>query len=150
MEETKKEEFKPNNSAEKIRKLFFNYDLELLAGKGELDLNKAKIKRYATKKNKKELELYTSSLIEEAKITTYIEQLTKGKNEVYENLEAILKTYTPKYRDIWMMYFISQKTHQEISDATFYSIENVKKVIKKLKNDLISYGIDYNKSNEEE
>ena len=49
-----------------------------------------------------------------------------------------------------MMYFISQKTHQEISDATFYSIENVKKVIKKLKNDLISYGIDYNKSNEEE
>lgn len=141
MQEEIKRNAPPTNAAEKIRKILFNFDLELTASLGELSLAQAKIQRYASKKNKRELEFYTSAKIDEVKIETYIEQLTKGKNETYEALEKILETYTPKYKKIWLMYFIGNQTYEEISATTYYSYNNVKKIIKKLKKDLVDYGL---------
>lgn len=141
MQEQGKKEKKPINAAEKIRRILFNFDLELTASLGELSLAKARVQRYADKKNRKELEIYTSACIDEAKLNVYIDQLTKGKNETYESLEKILETYNPKYKKIWLMYFIGQQTYEEISSKTYYSYNNVKKIIKKLRKDLISYGM---------
>lgn len=141
MQEEIKRNAPPTNATEKIRKILFNFDLELTASLGELSLAQAKIQRYASKKNKRELEFYTSAKIDEVKIETYIEQLTKGKNETYEALERILETYTPKYKKIWLMYFIGNQTYEEISATTYYSYNNVKKIIKKLKKDLVDYGL---------
>lgn len=131
----------PRNGAEKIRRILFNFDLELTASLGELSLAKAKVQRYASKKNKREIEFYTSACIDEVKLSVYIEQLTKGKNETYEALENILETYSPKYKKIWLMYFIGQQTYEEISSKSCYSYNNVKRVIKKLRKDLIDYGL---------
>jgi len=73
MQEQGKKEKKPINAAEKIRRILFNFDLELTASLGELSLAKARVQRYADKKNRKELEIYTSACIDEAKLNVYID-----------------------------------------------------------------------------
>lgn len=137
---------KPENkevktAADLVRKLLFNYDLCVTASKGELQLAKAKTIRYKNPKNKKESELYTSARIDEIKLQAFIDQLTDGKNETWKSLEGVLETYTPRYKQIWLMYFISQLSYQEIAEQTNYSIDGVNNIIQKLKKDLIDLNL---------
>ena len=92
----KKENIVIKNAADSIRKVLFNYDLELVAAQGELKLAEAKVLRYKDEQNNKSKTLWANALINEAKLNTFIEQLTKGKNETYAELEEILSIYTPK------------------------------------------------------
>ncbi len=137
----KKENIVIKNAADSIRKVLFNYDLELVAAQGELKLAEAKVLRYKDEQNNKSKTLWANALIDEAKLNTFIEQLTKGKNETYAALEEILSIYTPKYKKIWLMYFIGNYTYEEIAEATNYTIDGISYTIKKIKKDLIDRGL---------
>lgn len=130
----------PKNGAEKVRRVLFNFDLELTASLGELSIAKAKVQRYSTKKNKREIQCYTSASIDEIKLNVYIDQLTNGKNETFEALEDLLNTYNAKYKKIWLMFFIGHQTYEDIAANTHYSYNNVRKIISRLRQDLIDYG----------
>lgn len=132
---------KIKNAADSIRKVLFNYDLEMTASIGELKICKAKVQRYKNPKTKREKEIYVNARINEEKLNVFIQQLTDGKNETWQALEDVLQTYTPRYKTIWLMYFISQYTYEEIAQKTNYSIDGVKFIVKKLKGDLINLGL---------
>ena len=133
----KKERKNVKTAADSVRKVLFNFDLELVAANGELDLTRAKIQRYADKKNRREIERYTSARIDEEKLKAFVRQLIDGKNRTWSSMENILNTYSPKYKTIWLMYFISQYSYEEIAERTGYSIDGINFIIKKLKTDLI-------------
>lgn len=124
-------------AADSVRKVLFNFDLELVAANGELDLARAKIHRYADKKNKHEIERFTSARIDEEKLQVFVQQLIDGKNKTWKSMENLLSTYTPKYKTIWLMYFISQYSYEEIAEQTGYTIDGINFIIQKLKKDLI-------------
>lgn len=133
----KKEIKEAKTAADSVRKVLFNFDLELVAANGELDLTKAKVQRYADKKNRQEIERYTTARIDEEKLKVFVQQLIDGKNKTWKSMENLLNTYTPKYKTIWLMYFISQYSYEEIAERTGYTIEGVNFIIRKLKKDLI-------------
>lgn len=127
-----------SNAAERVRKVLFNFDLELEASIGELKFHQARIIRFKHAKQGRGLENLMYSRIEEEKLLVYIDHLTQGKNETYQALESVLNTYNPTYKKIFIMHFISHLSHQEIADMTNYSLVHIKRIIKKLKKDLIN------------
>lgn len=133
----KEESKNAKTAADSVRKVLFNFDLELVAANGELDLTRAKIQRYADKKNRLEIERFTSARIDEEKLKIFVQQLIDGKNKTWKSMENLLNTYTPKYKTIWLMYFISQYSYEEIAEQTGYTIEGINFIIRKLKKDLI-------------
>ncbi len=128
-------------AADSVRKILFNFDLEMTASVGELKLARAKTLRYKNPKNNREKEIYTNARIDEEKLKVFIQQLTAGKNETWQSLEQILEIYNPKYKKIWLMYFISQYTYEEIAQKTNYSVDGVNFIIQKLKKDLIDLNL---------
>lgn len=136
------------NAADKIKKLLFNYDLELVAARSELQLVNSKIDRYQNSTNKRNRNIYLANKIEKIKIEEFIRQLGKAKNETWNDLEQILNTYTPRYRTLWIMRFIKGMSYEEISADTNYSISNVRKIIDRMNRDLIDYfeGVDFNEN----
>lgn len=136
------------NAADKIKKLLFNYDLELVAARSELQLVNSKIDRYQDSTNKRNRNIYLANKIEKIKIEEFIRQLGKAKNETWNDLEQILNTYTPRYRTLWIMRFIKGMSYEEISADTNYSISNVRKIIDRMNRDLIDYfeGVDFNEN----
>ena len=138
------------NAAERVRKVLFNYDLEIEASIGELKFHRARIIRFKNAKQGRGLENLTYSRIEEEKLLVYIEQLTLGKNETYKAIESVLNTYNPTYKKIFFMHFISKLSHQEIADMTNYSLAHIKRIIKKLKKDFIELEGNMEEQNERE
>lgn len=122
--------------ADKIRKTLLQIDLKLLEADAqcrvadeEFKLNQ-KIKK--TLNQKKAME----SKIKRECYKVYINNLKVAKSSILDNLNKVLSTYTPKYKQIWIMYFIEKRDIEEIRNVVNYSRENVNKIVYKLKVDL--------------
>lgn len=122
--------------ADKIRRTLLQIDLKLLEADAqcrvadeEFKLNQ-KIKK--TLNQRKAME----SKIKRECYKVYINNLKVAKSSILENLNKVLSTYTPKYKQIWIMYFIEKRDIEEIRNTVNYSRENVNKIISKLKTDL--------------
>lgn len=122
--------------ADKIRKTLLQIDLKLLEADAqcrvadeEFKLNQ-KIKK--TLNQKKAME----SKIKRECYKVYINNLKVAKSSILDNLNKVLSTYTPKYKQIWIMYFIEKRDIEEIRNTVNYSRENVNKIVYKLKVDL--------------
>ena len=65
--------------------------------------------------------------------------LKKGKNEAWKRLEEIIDRYKPKKKKIWFMYFINGYTINEIAEKTYYEQRQLKRIIKSMREELITY-----------
>lgn len=133
-------------AGDKIRKLLFNIDLNIVYAKGSEKLANENFKLNQKIKNPKNQKKAMQAKIEKECYKVYLRNLEDTKQEIEIELNKILNRYAPKYKTIWLMYFIQQSTIEEIAKATNYTIDNVNKIIKKLKNDLcIVYDNEINK-----
>jgi len=123
---------------EKIKRMLFNCDLTIAYAHGEIKLRDAEMKLYEGRGGRKEQFKYIRAKTEKEQYEVFIEDINHIKEEITENLSIILDKYQPKYRQIFLLFFIESKTYQEIADITHYSFEAVKVIIKRLKNDLIT------------
>ena len=131
------ERAKTNTIVKRIKKMLFNYDLAVSYVKGEIKIREANMRLYKgdTKKNSKRK--FVLSKVEKERYEIFLEEIAVAKKEILENLNLILDKYQPRYRQVFVAYFLEDKQYCEIEALTNYSYDAVKAIIRRLKNDLI-------------
>lgn len=122
--------------ADNIRKILLNCDLRIVYAEGELKLANEDFKLHSKVGGQANARraLRAKARCESYKV--YIKNVSKIKGEISLALDTVLSRYTPKYKTIWIMYFIEQSSIDEICSAVCYSRGNINVIIKKLKMDL--------------
>lgn len=123
---------------DKIKKLMYNCDLTLAWAYGEIRLHEATMKLYEGDMKRKSQQKYVDAKINKERLEIFAADIEHTKQETTDNLNLILDKYQPKYRDVFRMFFLEDKTYQDIADTTNYSFEAIKWIIRKLRNDLIT------------
>lgn len=70
------------------------------------------------------------------KYIAYLKELENVKEKTEKEISDIVNKYDRSHQEIWMEYFIKQKTFEEIASSTHYSVRQVKRIISKQKDDL--------------
>ena len=116
---------------ERLKKLLYNYDLEIVYANGQVKLRQATMNLYENDSRKSSKKKFVVAKIDKERYENYIDELNNAKREITDNLEIILSKYTPRYKQIFIMYFFENKTYDEICDATAYSFDGLKTIITK-------------------
>jgi len=122
---------------DRLKKLLYNYDLEIVYAKGEIKLRQASMSLYENDIRRNSQKKFVVAKVDKERFENYVDELENAKREITDNLEIILSKYTPRYRQVFIMYFFENKTYDEICEATHYAPDGLKKIIQKLKSDLI-------------
>lgn len=122
--------------AENIRKILLNCDLRLVYAEGELKLAHEDFKLHSKVGGQAHAKKAVRAKARCETYKVYIKNVSKIKGEISLGLETVLSRYTPKYKKIWIMYFIEQASIDDICSAVCYSRGNINVIIKKLKMDL--------------
>ena len=125
------------NVVDKIKKMLFNIDLSLAYADAQIQANNAKMELYSNDKRKSAQKRFISAKIDKERYEQYINSAKNLKDELIDHLNIILDKYKPNYKIVFISYFIENKTYNEISAETHYSMDAIKVIIKKLKSDLI-------------
>ena len=80
---------------------------------------------------------FVLSKVEKERYEIFLEEIAVAKKEILENLNLILDKYQPRYRQVFVAYFLEDKQYWEIEALTNYSYDAIKAIIRRLKNDLI-------------
>lgn len=123
---------------EKIKRILFNCDLTIAYAKGEINLRNSIMSLYEGDMRKKSQQKFIRAKIEKERFELFVDEVEHTKTEIKENLNLIFDKYQPKYRQVFLLFFLEDKSYQEIAEQTNYSFEMIKLVIRRLKNDLIT------------
>lgn len=129
----------PKNPAESYRKTLFNYELEIANTISRAEFFAAREEMYRDDKTQKGKKIYFGAVVNLRKLQTYLNALKKGKNSAWSRLEEIVDRYKPKKKKIWFMYFINGYSAQEISQMLPYDLRNLKRILKSMREELITY-----------
>jgi len=122
---------------DKIRKLLFNYDMAIVYAKGEIKFREADMELYKGK-GKFGAKKYALARIDKERYEIYIDKIEAAKSDLLDNLAIMLDKYNEKYKQVFVLFFIENKSYQDIAEITHYSFEAVKVIIKRLKSDLLT------------
>ena len=125
------------NVIQKLKKLLYNYDLALVYAKGEIKLREATMNLYSQDKRRYSQRKFLVAKVEKERFEDYISDLENSKREILDNLDIILSKYTPKYKQVFIMYFLENRSYDEIASETHYTFDGICDIIAKLKKDVI-------------
>lgn len=131
------ERAKTNTIVKRIKKMLYNYDLAVAYVKGEIMIREANMRLYKGDTKKISKRKFVLSKVEKERYEIFLEEIAVAKKEILENLNLILDKYQPRYRQVFVAYFLEDKQYCEIEALTNYSYDAVKAIIRRLKNDLI-------------
>ena len=126
---------------ENIRKLLFNCDLTVIYANGEIALREATMRLNEGSRAKAKQQKFINAKIDKERYEVFIADIENTKNEIMDNLNLILDKYQPRYKEVFVAYFLQDKTYQEIATQTNYSKEAIKVIVRRLKNDLLTFYI---------
>ena len=122
---------------DKIKQLLYNYDLAIVYANGEIKLREATMSLYSNDTRKKSQMRFINAKVDKERFEDYVADLENAKREILDNLDIILSKYTEKYKRIFIMFFIENRSYDEICEKTNYTPDAVNKIISKLKSDVI-------------
>ena len=131
------ERAKTNTIVKRIKKMLFNYDLAVAYVQGEIKIREANMRLYKGDTKKISKRKFVLSKVEKERYEIFLEEIAVAKKEILENLNLILDKYQPRYRQVFIAYFLEDKQYCEIEALTNYSYDAIKAIIRRLKNDLI-------------
>ena len=131
------ERAKTNTIVKRIKKMLFNYDLAVAYVQGEIKIREANMRLYKGDTKKTSKRKFVISKVEKERYEIFLEEIAVAKKEILENLNLILDKYQPRYRQVFIAYFLEDKQYCEIEALTNYSYDAIKAIIRRLKNDLI-------------
>lgn len=124
---------------EKIKQLLLNYDLTIAYANGEIAIRKATMELYKGSKNKYQQKKFIEAKVDKERFEIFIEDVNHAKQEISENVSLILDKYQPRYKQIFIAYFLEGKNYDDICELTHYSKDAINKIIHKLKQDLLTF-----------
>lgn len=127
---------KAKTIVDRIRKLLFNYDLSIAYGKSEIHRRSIEMELYEGKQGNA-YKKFVAAKVEKERFELYVDEMENAKKELLENFNLITDKYIGKYRQVFVAYFIENKSYEEIAEITSYSFEAIKWIIRKLKRELL-------------
>lgn len=124
---------------DKIRRLLLNYDLTVAYALGEIEIRKEIMNLYRGDDRKPNQKKFVQAKIDLERFEVYVEEIVKAKKELVDNLEYVLKRYTERYKSVFWMACIEQKSFKEISEITGYSYDAVNKIVHRVREDIICW-----------
>ena len=121
----------------RIKDMLFNIDATIVWANGEIKIRQNLMNCYKGSTRKSYQRKFLNAKIDKERFDVLIAELENTKNEILDNLEIILDKYHPRYKQVFMLYFFKDNTLQEIADATNYSIGSVKRMIVRIKDELL-------------
>lgn len=131
------ERTKADTIVTRIKKMLFNYDLAVAYVDGEIKLREANMRLYKGDTKKDSQRKFLIAKIEKERYQLFMEEVAVAKKQILENIDLILEKYQPKYRQVFIAYFIEDQKYADIETLTNYSCDAIKVIIRRLKNDLI-------------
>ena len=131
-----------NTVVDKIRRLLLNYDLTVAYALGEIKIRQEIMSLYRGDTRKPSQKKFIQAKIDLERYEVYVEEIIKAKKELVDNLNYVLKRYNDRYQKIFWLACIEKKPYAEISDVTGYNYETIKKIVHKVKEDIIGWFID--------
>ena len=129
---------KAKDITQRIREFLLNTDLSIVYAQGVLDQLDAEMKLLEGKKDRYHQKKFIETKIQKEKEIQYIEDLNSSKQKVLDNLSRVIDKYNHTYKKVFVAYFIEDKSVTETAEISGYSIENVKKIIQKLRVQLVA------------
>ena len=129
---------KAKDITQRIREFLLNTDLSIVYAQGVLDNLDAEMKLLEGKKDRYHQKKFIEAKIQKEKEVQYIEDLNSNKQKVLDNLSRVIDKYNHAYKKVFVSYFIEDKSVTETAEISGYSIENVKKIIQKLRVQLVA------------
>ena len=126
------------NVIAKIKQLLYNFDLAVVYAKGEIKLRQATMNLYSQDKRRYSQKKFIVAKVDKERFEDYVSDLENAKQEIMDNLDIILSKYTPKYKQVFIMYFFENRSYDEIASETHYAIDGLKDIVAKLKKDVIN------------
>jgi RNA polymerase sigma factor (sigma-70 family) len=126
---------------ENIRKLLFNCDLTVVYANGEIVLREVTMRLNEGSRAKAKQRKFINAKIDKERYEVFIADIENTKNEIMDNLNLLLDKYQPRYKEVFVAYFLQDKTYQEIATQTNYSKEAIKVIVRRLKTDLLTFYI---------
>ena len=115
-----------------LRKLLYNLDLKIVEAKSVISQMEAELNASLNQNTKS----FLIAKLTREKYIAYLKELENVKEKTEKEISDIVNKYDRSHQEIWMEYFIKQKTFEEIASSTHYSVRHVKRIISKQKDDL--------------
>lgn len=115
-----------------LRKLLYNLDLKIVEAKSVISQMEAELNASLNQNTKS----FLIAKLTREKYIAYLKELENVKEKTEKEISDIVNKYDRSHQEIWMEYFIKQKTLEEIANSTHYSVRQVKRIISKQKDDL--------------
>ena len=115
-----------------LRKLLYNLDLKIVEAKSVISQTEAELNASLNQNTKS----FLIAKLTREKYIAYLKELENVKEKTEKEISDIVNKYDRSHQEIWMEYFIKQKTFEEIASSTHYSVRQVKRIISKQKDDL--------------
>lgn len=115
-----------------LRKLLYNLDLKIVEAKSVISQMEAELNASLNQNTKS----FLIAKLTREKYIAYLKELENVKEKTEKEISDIVNKYDRSHQEIWMEYFIKQKTFEEIASSTHYSVRQVKRIISKQKDDL--------------
>lgn len=122
--------------AKSIRSILFKLDLTIVYAEGERKLAHEKMRLNSKIGTSKAKKAAMKAKMAEGCYKVYIKNVMGIKEDVNDGIEWVLRRYAPRYRDVWRMYFLEQRTIDEICESLNYSRSTIDRMIKQLKEDI--------------
>ena len=128
---------KSQHIGDHIRKLLLDIDLRIVHAEGESKVAQREFECHSKINTVRNQKIALEAKMRKECYANYVESLQKAKTSINNDLDRVLSTYNNRYKRIWVAYFIEKKTYDEIAVEVNYTRENVKKVVFRLKEDLV-------------
>lgn len=115
-----------------LRKLLYNLDLKIAAAKSIILQMDAELNACLNQNTKS----FLVTKLTREKYIAYLKELEIVKTNTENEIKEIVSKYDKSHQEIWIEYFIKQKTFEEIASTSHYSVRQVKRIISKQKDDL--------------
>lgn len=136
---TREERKQAQNIIANIRKILLNCDLTINYAKAEIRLREATMELHRGSQKKHRQRAFIDAKVDKERFEIFIEEIESLKNEVLQNLEIIFDKYTDKHKQVFLYFFLQQKSYDEIAELTNYSKPTINYIVSKLKEDILTF-----------
>lgn len=120
-----------------LRKLLLNYELEETFCKSQIELCEIKQNKYRNGRSKWEKKQFILVSADLEKNNIMLKQIEKAKNDLSKNCDLILSNYNEDYRNIFSLFYIKEKTVEEISNKLKLPLNDIISIINRMNDDFI-------------
>ena len=119
-----------------IKRYSFQLDMNKTYTESRINDLRAKIALYEGSNNRKDKKAFVRAKLRYERFVVYLEELEQERINLFENISLLLDKHKKRYKEVFIGYYLENKSKSEIAVEMGYSVEAVEKMINDIEYDL--------------